>query len=57
MFAQADLGAPLKCRRGATAIEYCLIAGGISLAIVAVVFTLGTSLIPVFTNAAAGLTN
>jgi pilus assembly protein Flp/PilA len=35
---------------GATAIEYGLIAAGISLAIVAIVFTFGTDLKAVFTN-------
>jgi pilus assembly protein Flp/PilA len=37
------------CKKGATAIEYGLIAGGISLAIVASVFTFGDSLANVFT--------
>jgi pilus assembly protein Flp/PilA len=34
----------IYCDRGATAIEYGLIAGGISLAIVAAVFLLGDDL-------------
>ena len=33
-----------KCESGATAIEYGLIAAGISIAIIAVVNTLGTTL-------------
>jgi pilus assembly protein Flp/PilA len=40
----------LKCESGATAIEYGLIAAGISVAIIAVVNTLGTSLNKAFTN-------
>ncbi|MFP5469319.1 MAG: Flp family type IVb pilin [Alphaproteobacteria bacterium] len=39
---------------GATAIEYALIAGGISLAIAAIVFTLGGQLSAAF-SAMAGL--
>ena len=38
---------------GATAIEYALIAGGIALAIIAAVNTLGVTLNTVFTNLAA----
>ena len=38
------------CTEGATAIEYGLIAAGISLAIVAIVFTFGGDLKTVFTN-------
>jgi pilus assembly protein Flp/PilA len=40
---------------GATAIEYGLIAAGISLAIIAAVNTLGTSLKGVFTQVASSL--
>ncbi len=40
----------LKNEDGATAIEYGLIAAGISLAIVAVVFTFGDQLEAVFTT-------
>ncbi len=40
----------LKNRSGATAIEYGLIAAGISLAIVAVVFTFGDELSTTFTS-------
>lgn len=39
----------LCCNEGATAIEYGLIAGGISLAIVAAVFLFGDDLSSVFT--------
>ena len=38
---------------GATAIEYALIAGGIALAIIAAVTTLGAALNATFTNLAA----
>lgn len=38
----------LKSEDGATAIEYGLIAAGIALAIVAVVFTLGDDLLGIF---------
>ena len=40
----------LKDESGATAIEYGLIAAGISVAIIAVVNTLGTKLNAAFTN-------
>ncbi|MGB0719723.1 MAG: Flp family type IVb pilin [Bdellovibrionales bacterium] len=40
----------LRDENGATAIEYGLIAAGIALAIVAVVFTLGTEVEGVFTD-------
>lgn len=40
----------LENNDGATAIEYGLIAAGISLAIVAVVFTFGDQLLAVFTE-------
>lgn len=42
---------------GATAIEYGLIAAGISLAIVAVVFTLGDDLLAIFTDIETELAN
>lgn len=38
----------LKDESGATAIEYGLIAAGVSIAIVSIVFTVGTSLESVF---------
>jgi pilus assembly protein Flp/PilA len=41
--------------RGATAIEYCLIAGMISLACVAGATTIGTTLSRYFFDVAAGL--
>ena len=41
--------------RGATAIEYGLIAAGISVAIITVVGTLGTSLNTTFTSVATAL--
>jgi pilus assembly protein Flp/PilA len=40
----------VKDERGATAIEYGLIAAGISVAIITVVNTLGTQLKSTFTN-------
>jgi pilus assembly protein Flp/PilA len=40
----------LKNESGATAIEYGLIAAGISIAIIATVFTLGTQLNDTFTS-------
>jgi pilus assembly protein Flp/PilA len=45
----------LKCERGATAIEYAVIAGGIALAIVAAVKSIGTPLNDTFTSVAAGV--
>ena len=47
----------LKNEDGATAIEYGLIAAGISLAIVAVVFTFGDSLTTTFTTMNTAMTN
>jgi pilus assembly protein Flp/PilA len=40
----------VRCEKGATAIEYGLIAAGIAVAISAIVFTMGDSLIDLFTN-------
>jgi len=40
---------------GATAIEYALIASGIALAIVAVVYSIGTTLNTTFTSVSTGL--
>ncbi len=62
MFSQAKdiatyIGAALNCKRGATAIEYGLIAAGISVVIIAVVTTLGTNLNTEFTKVAAALTH
>jgi pilus assembly protein Flp/PilA len=45
----------LKDESGATAIEYGLIAAGISVAIIAVVGTLGTNLKSTFESVAAAL--
>jgi pilus assembly protein Flp/PilA len=45
----------LKDDSGATAIEYGLIAAGISIAIIAVVNTLGTQLNTTFTNISSQL--
>ena len=45
----------LKDESGATAIEYGLIAAGISVAIITVVGTLGTSLNTTFTSVATAL--
>jgi pilus assembly protein Flp/PilA len=45
----------LRNESGATAIEYGLIAAGISIAIIAVVFGLGTQLNNTFTNVSTGL--
>jgi pilus assembly protein Flp/PilA len=44
------LRAFIKCKSGATAIEYGLIAAGISVAIIAVVNGLGTKLNTKFTS-------
>ena len=51
------VSASLNCKRGATAIEYGLIAAGISVVIIAVVTTLGTNLNTEFTKVAAALTH
>ena len=45
----------LSDERGATAIEYGLIAAGISVAIITVVATVGTSLNSTFTSVATAL--
>lgn len=45
----------LLCRRGATAIEYGLIAAGIAVAIVVIVFTVGDQLLAVFTTVSTKL--
>jgi pilus assembly protein Flp/PilA len=46
-----------KDESGATAIEYGLIAAGISVAIIAVVNSLGTQLKSTFTNVSTSLAN
>jgi pilus assembly protein Flp/PilA len=43
--------------RGATAIEYALIAGGISIVIVALVTSIGTTLNNTFTSVKAGFSS
>ena len=45
----------LKCKSGATAIEYGLIAAGISVAIITVVKNLGTKLKTTFTTVSDAL--
>jgi pilus assembly protein Flp/PilA len=40
---------------GATSVEYAIMAGLIAVAIAVAVQTLGTNLIPIFTNAASGI--
>jgi len=47
----------VKDESGATAIEYGLIAAGISIAIIAVVNTLGTDLKGTFSNVSGSLTS
>jgi pilus assembly protein Flp/PilA len=47
----------VKDESGATAIEYGLIAAGISVAIIAVVNSLGTQLKSTFTNVSTSLAN
>ena len=51
------VSAALNCKRGATAIEYGLIAAGIAVVIITVVGTLGTNLNTEFGKVATGLTN
>lgn len=48
----AGIQAYLKSQEGATAIEYGLIAGGISLGIVAALFAFGDDLARIFTSMA-----
>jgi pilus assembly protein Flp/PilA len=45
----------LKSESGATAIEYALIAGGVTLAIIAAVYATGDALVPAYEAANAGL--
>ena len=45
----------LKDSKGTTAIEYALIASGISIAIVVAVTSIGTSLNTMFTSVSTGL--
>lgn len=53
----AKIQAYIQSEDGATAIEYGLIAGGISLAIVAAVFAFGDSLESVFSVMATAMSN
>lgn len=52
----SKIAALMHCEKGATAIEYGLIAAGIAIAIMVVVFTLGGQLNAVFTNVSTALT-
>lgn len=45
-----------RCEKGATAIEYGLIAAGIAVAISVVVFAVGTDLVNLFSNIGAKIT-
>ena len=45
-----------RCKKGATAIEYGLIAAGIAVAIAAVVFTVGSDLVALFTGIGTSIT-
>lgn len=53
----AKVQAYIQSKDGATAIEYGLIAGGISLAIVAAVFAFGDSLQSVFNTMSIAMDN
>ncbi len=46
----------LTCRRGATAIEYALIAGGISVGALVAILLVGDSLKTLFGDTATGVT-
>ncbi len=48
------LGAVRRNRKGATAIEYALIAAGISLAIITTVFLLGTDVLGLYQDVESG---
>lgn len=52
----SKVAALVRCEKGATAIEYGLIAAGIAVAIMAVVFTLGGQLNTMFTSVSTQLT-
>ncbi len=45
----------LRCERGATAIEYAIIGGGIAVAIVAAVNSIGSPLNTTFSSVASGV--
>lgn len=53
IFAKAE--AFIRCEKGATAIEYGLIAAGIAVAISAVVFLVGSDLVALFSGVDAKL--
>ena len=40
----------IRCKKGATAIEYGLIAAGIAVAIAGIVFTVGSDLVGLFSG-------
>lgn len=48
------LGAVRECRDGATAIEYALIAAGISMAIITTVFLLGGDVLGLYQSVESG---
>lgn len=50
LFFAASALVALKDRRGATAIEYGLIAAGVSVVIAAIVWGIGSDLSTIFTN-------
>lgn len=51
------LGVVRKCRDGATAIEYALIAAGISVAIAATVFVLGGDVLGLYQSVETGFSS
>lgn len=51
------LGSVRKSRDGATAIEYALIAAGISLALITTVFLLGTDVLGLYQSVQTGFSN
>ena len=55
LFRSVTGSAPLRSAAGVTAIEYGLIAAGISVAIITVVNTLGSQLKSTFTNISSQL--
>lgn len=52
-----NLASYIRSNQGATAIEYALIATGISIAIAAVVFLLGDELLGLYNTIVAAFTN
>jgi pilus assembly protein Flp/PilA len=46
----AKIESLIRCEKGATAIEYGLIAAGIAVAISVIVFTVGTDLVALFSG-------